>query len=272
MEPTAGTGVSYGHRWTGRLAVVFLLATSCCLPVFTLAAGDGVCDPGLKPPVGESPYSYQPRGDRCEGIYAREIAGTTLLVASFTRAFADFQASAVAALSLTWATPARNPVSVRAYSLKPQLYYQMDTALSSGVGAYSWPTNVLAALGVRKSDLGVVARVFMPVGDSEREVYLPLRVGVSQAPADGKYDLVLLSDQELSEVFITLTGLGPDGKQARILRRNTPLGYGFYPAQRPIHVTLPEVVDKGLYVLAAGATLRSGGSYTLRFWFYHDGT
>jgi hypothetical protein len=85
-------------------------------------------------------------------------------------------------------------------------------------------------------------------------------------------DLILFSDQELSEIFITLTSLGVDGKRARILRKSTPLAYGFYPAQRGIHVALPEVVEKGLYALAAGATLRSRGSYILRFWFYHDGT
>jgi hypothetical protein len=251
--------------------LLFGLGLSCWLGPPGLLGQDDFCDPNLKPPAGESPFGYRQRGERCEGTYAREVAGTTLLVASFTKEFEDFGAAIPALLKVAWNSPVRNPVRVRGYSLRSQLYYQMDTLRPPGIGSFSWPANVLAGLNVRKSDLGVVARVSMQVGDTEREVYLPVRIGSSNS-ATGKYDLVLFSDQELSEVYVTLTELGPDGRPAHVLRRNAPLAYGFYPAQRGIHFGLTEVADRGLYLLAAGATLRSGGSYKLQFWFYHDGT
>jgi hypothetical protein len=125
---------------------------------------------------------------------------------------------------------------------------------------------------MHKPDLGVVAKVSMQLADSERDVYLPVQISSSSPGVPGKYDLVLLSDQELSEVYLSLTELGTDGKPDRVLRKNTPLGYGFYPAQRAIHFGLPEVARRGLYLVTAAATLRAGGSYRLQFWFCHYGT
>ncbi len=247
----------------------------CCVAAFGpqgMFGQDGVCDPSLKPPAGGSPYAYQLRGDRCEGVYAREVAGTTLLVASFTREFEDFGASIPALLKVRWTSPSGKPVRVRAYSLRSQLYYQMDTVRAAGGGSYVWPSNVLAGLGLRRSDVGIVARTPAQVGDTERELYLPLRVGAAKQAAAPRFDLTLLSDQELVEVYIALTALGADGRAGRVLRANSALGHGFYPAQRGIHISLPEVTGRGFYRLAAGATLRSGGSATIQIWFYHDGT
>jgi hypothetical protein len=259
--------VACGKLWGfGRLWL------SGCLAVLpgTLPAQGGFCDANLRPSAANTTYGYQARGDRCEGVYEREVAGTTLLVASFTRGFEEFAAPPTASLNVTWTSPSASPVRVRAYSLRRQLYYQMDTAKAPGPGLYTWPTDVLAGLGIGKTDLGVVVRTSMPLEGADRDVYLPAIVG-SRPLTAGKYDLVLLSDQELSEVFITLSILGLDGRPVRVLRKNAPLNYGFYPAQRAIHLGLPEVAEKGMYLLAAGATIRSGGSYTLRCWFYHDG-
>jgi len=237
-----------------------------------LLCQDGFCDPNLKPPAGESPFGYRLREERCEGIYAREVAGTTLMLASFTKQFGDYGAVFPKFLSVAWSAPSANPVRLRGNSLRSQLYYQMDTVRPPGTNSFSWPADILAGLNIRKPDLGVVASASMRVGDTEREVYLPVRIGPSSQAPPGKHDVVLLSDQELSEVYLTLTELGLDGRPNRVLRRNAPLAYGFYPAQRAIHFGLPEISGRGVYLLTAAATLRSGGSYRLQFWFYDDGT
>lgn len=250
----------------------------CCAAIIVLwlahprlAAQVGFCDPNLKPPANDSSFGYQLRGERCEGIYAREVAGTTLLLTSFTRQFEDYGTPFPQSLEVAWNSPATSPVRLRGYSLRSQLYYQMDTVRPQGSGTFSWPANMLAGLNIRKPDLGVVARVSMRVGDAERDVYLPVRIGSASPAKPPKYDVVLLSDQELSEVFLTLTQLGTDGRPERVLRKNAPLGYGFYPAQRGIHFGLPEVTARGFYIMTAAAVLRSGGSYRLQFWFYDDG-
>jgi hypothetical protein len=265
--------MSAAHMLFRRACCALLLGAGlqCWLGAPRLLGQAGVCDPSLKPPAGESPFGYRQRGERCEGIYAREVAGTTLLLVSLTKEFEDYGAAFPKFLEVAWSSPNTNPVRVRGYSLRSQLYYQMDTVRPPGTASFSWPADMLAGLNVRKPDLGVVARVSMQVGDTEREVYLPVRIGSSSPRVLGKYDVVLLSDQELSEVYLTLTELDTDGRPGRVLRRNVPLAYGFYPAQRAIHFGLPEVASRGIYLLTAAATLRSGGSYRFQFWFYDDG-
>ncbi len=47
------------------------------------------CDRGLEG-LARGPHGYALRGDRCEGIYAQQVAGTTLILASLTQSFEDY--------------------------------------------------------------------------------------------------------------------------------------------------------------------------------------
>jgi hypothetical protein len=81
--------------------------------------------------------------------------------------------------------------------------------------------------------------------------------------------VILLPSGELSEVFISLAHVGTDGDPDRYVKKDAPLGYGYYPADRGITIPIPELPIPGVYFMEIGATLRETGSSTTRFWFYH---
>ena len=91
--------------------------------------------------IRDSPQGYRLRGDRCEGIYAQPVSGSsTLLVASFTEAFEDFNPSSQDKLSIEWPSFAKTPIRLRAYALREKFYYQMDTVVAADKAPYLWPT------------------------------------------------------------------------------------------------------------------------------------
>jgi len=258
------------HSAFPQCAILSLLLVT--IPTNATLAQPGSCEPSIKAPSLDSPYSYRLRIDRCEGIYAREVAGDTLMIASLTRQFEDFTPTAGGRLRLSWELARPLPVRLAASSLRPHFYYRMDSVRPVGTSVYDWPTDVLAALKVTKADLGVVATALLPLAGGAQDFYVPLRVGASSAAAKGgPVQLVVVSDVELSEVYVSVSLLAPDGQPLRTIRKNERLGYGDYPAERGIPINLSSLGAAGLYQVDIGATLVSGGSANLRFRFYHGG-
>ena len=85
----------------------------------------------------------------------------------------------------------------------------------------------------------------------------PARAG---APSKGHYVVQVVAGAELAEVFVTLAALGQDGRDEKYIKRDEPLKYGFYPADRPISVALSGLPAAGLYRVRLGAVLKTGGS------------
>jgi hypothetical protein len=247
------------------------------LLTFTLAATSrlavsqtGACDPRLlQPPT--NPLGYRLRGDRCEGIYIQDVAGAPLEVASFTKSFSDYDPASKQAVKVEWDTPdAGVQTRLRAQSLRRRLYYRMDTLARSGSKTFTWPSDVLNALRLSREEIGIVGIARTSVGETQHDIYLPLRVGQDRkASASGGYQLVLVPGVELKEIFVTLTA--QHGKKSSVLKDGEALGYGFYPAERPVAIPISGVRDRGVYHLEIGATLRSGGASTADLWFYHAG-
>jgi hypothetical protein len=231
------------------------------------------CDPALNEPNND-PYGYHLRGasrDRCEGIYMRDVAANPLLIASLTAWFEDFDPAAGADLTMEWRTPSDAGIRLRAYTLKHQVYYRMDSLRPAGSVSYVWQPGLLYTLDLRKKDLGLVAWTSHPVGKTKRDVYLPLRI--RQRTAVGKfqgYQLLLLPGVELSEVFLSLAPVKSDGNPGTFLKTAQKLGYGYYPAEQSIPVTITEPKTPGIYYLKIGAKFRAGGSTTTEIWFYHQ--
>jgi len=73
-------------------------------------------------------------------------------------------------------------------------------------------------------------------------------------------------------VYVSVELLGADRRPLRTIRKNEALGYGDYPAQRGIPVSLTNLDAAGLYQVDVGATLVSGGNATLRFRLLQGGT
>ena len=230
------------------------------------------CDHYLKS-AHDDPNGYRPRGDRCEGLYTRDVtAMATLRVVSFTELFTDYDGRSGADLQVDWSPFGEEPVHVRAYGLRRRLYYRMDTLRPAGSQSWAWPSGMLGALGVARRELGVVAWTEHKVGENTREILLPLRIvqrGTHEAPKG--LELVLQASVELSEVFLSLAVIEQSGRPLRVLRRDDPLAYGYYPAERQIPVNLAGLPDRGLYRLDVGASLRGGGMLTTTIWLYHAG-
>jgi hypothetical protein len=236
--------------------------TACAL------SGQTLCDPHLLGPASD-PYSYRLRGDRCEGVYIQEVAGAPLSIVSWTAAFPNYDLTSHQPLRLEWdLADSRERVRLRAQSLRRKLYYRMDALSQSGSTSYQWPLDLLAAIRIARDEIGVVGLAEADVGDSRREVYVPLRIAQSgKPPSVAEYHLVLLPGTELKEVFVTLVA----AKGALVLKEGEPLGYGYYPAERPVDVPVAAPRESGIYRLEVGATHKSGGASTIELWFYHPG-
>jgi hypothetical protein len=254
----------------------FALASTTALPLpCVVFAQSGACDPGLHASTGH-PLHYQARGsaqeqtDRCEGIYIQDVSGATLLVVSLTAAFADFDLESEAPLQVEWAAADSDVVHLRAYPLRHKIYYRMDTERAAGTKSYIWPTAVLAALGLSRPDVGVVGWTRRLVGQTMRDVFLPLHISQTGVPPANGYQVVLLPGRELVEVYVTLATVGADGAPADSVRDGVALEYGYYPAGRGIVIPLTGMEEPGLYYLELGATLRGGGVATTELWFLHS--
>jgi len=86
------------------------------------------------------PLRYRQRGDRCEGVYAQDVSGSSdLLVASLVESFEAIDDASSLPLRVEWTPPDGQAVRLRAYSIKPGLFYRMDTAKPIAASSYSWP-------------------------------------------------------------------------------------------------------------------------------------
>lgn len=217
------------------------------------------------------PHGYQLRGERCEGIYARPVGGSVLYLISLTGSFEDYDPLSGQPLRLTWSAPGDNEVQLRAEGIERQLYYRMDARRPPGAGAFEWPTGILAAQRITKDSLGIRGWTTVNVGGVDRDVYLPLSISQADEPVRcGSYQLVLWPGVRMREVYVSLAPVGTSGETDAFIKEDEPLRYGYYPAEFPIVIELPKLVNPGLYYLKIGADPRQGPPRTLEYWFYHS--
>lgn len=256
------------HLIASALPYLFLLGF-----ITTAQATDPTCDPALSAPAG-NPYGYSVRGNRCEGVYIRPVRSTgTLLVASLTAHLPKFRpAESRAALVIQWNAPAKAQVRLRARGLRRRLYYRMDALVPAEV-SFKWPSNVLSALQLSTSDIGVLGWMDYRFDDSEREIYLPLNIRAESNDkwGDKQLKLTLLPRQELKELYISLAKLDSRGEAQEYLHDGEALGYGYYPAGRPIKIPITRLQTPGFYYLEIGAELSGGANDALDLTFYYGG-
>jgi hypothetical protein len=255
---------------SSRLRTILVGSLLACSSTQSFAAD--VCDPSLRGQA-TNPYAYKQRGDRCEGVYAQDVSGAVLQVTSFTLAFEPFDLNRIRDLHLAWTTPVAGPTMLRAQGTRRRLYYRMDAVLGAGTNVYSWPTTVLTALGVRSREVGIVAWTTVQLNGRETTLYLPLRVGdVSSQTMPPMYRVEFVPGSELTEVFVTLAPVDSAGSVGAAVRKATPLGFGFYPAERPVEVPLPELTKSGIYYLEIAARIASGGDTSKAILIYGPAT
>jgi hypothetical protein len=277
---TALVSLKFLMRWQSvrRLGVAVLaIAATLAAPVSEAAppaADASHCDPSLAPSANY-PFKYINRGDRCEGVYIQLVGSTTLAMLSFTSVFGEFDPKTGQPLVIGWpSAPHGADVQLRALTTRQHLYYRMDTRVHAGDSQYRWPTDVLAAMGFGRLDVGLLGWTHLSVGGTDQEVLLPLSVSQGSAPATtatGAYTLLVEPAAQLSELFVTVSRLGSDGGAERIVQPSRELGYGYYPADNTIEISIDAPAERGVYAVQLGAKLRGGGASTLRFLFQAPG-
>jgi hypothetical protein len=230
------------------------------------------CDTTVKARPSD-PLSYRRRSDRCEGVYAQNVSGSSsLLVASLTESFEEIDASYSHPLRVDFSAPEEAYVSLRARSVKPGVFYRMETIAPTPTTPYLWPPGVLRALRLRSTDIGIIGSTLMPVGGVRQEVLVPVRIGhLFAAARTTAYRVTVWPSVELSDAYLTLATVGADGKPAKYLQRDESLGYGFYPAQRGVVIRLKPLDARGVYLVRIAAKLKRGGSATTSFLLFHPG-
>lgn len=224
------------------------------------------CDQDLNP-AAASPLAYRLRGDRCEGTYIQDVAATALKLASFTESYESYDLTAARPLLVEWTPTANAAVHIRAQSLRSRVYYRMDSDRAVGSGSFSWPIDVLAALRLEKSDLGVLAWTTRRVGDTDRDVFEPLRVRQRAAATPGPYRLVVVPGVQLEEIFVSVAPLKSNGEPGPYAIDKRPAGLGYYPAGRAAAIAVQAPSAPGVYRLDLGATLTQGGTSAVTVYF-----
>jgi hypothetical protein len=255
-----------------RCAVLALVALPAGGGPGGVRAAENPCDPAL-PPLESNPYGYRLRGDRCEGLYAREVGAASLALVSLTETFADYDARSGRPLIVEWSPPARDTaIHLRAVGLRRRLYYRMDAIRPAGTTAYEWSPGLLSALGITRPELGIVGSARLRVGALERTVYLPVRVAQQSRPPRGRaHALLVMPGAEASEVFVSIAPVGADGRPLAFLRDGQPLGHGYYPAERGVEIPLTGLPAPGIYYVEIAATFRAGETASLALWLQHPG-
>ena len=268
-QGTLSTMPSYkrGLRLTARSSVGIFLT----LAVAPQLMGQARCDPELVRLARGASVGYGPRQGRCEGIFSAPVSAPPLIVASFTRAFPNYDPAAISFLTLRWDAPTDSAVVLRARSVKRELYYAMDAVRAPATREFNWSAEILSSQRIRRQDVGVVGLTRLRVGKSYRTVYVPLRIsaGADVSPPSS-YEVLVFPTLELREVFVSLTPLDAEGKPGRAIITNDSLKLQFYPQRRPVRVVLRDPGIPGLYMLEIRAESASGRSIALDpLIFYH---
>lgn len=219
------------------------------------------------------PLRYRQRGDRCEGVYGKNVSGSSSLrVAALVESLEAFDDSSTAPVRVEWTPPPGDSVTVRASAIRAGLYYRMETAQPIAESRYLWPSDVRAPLRISSTDIGVTGAIAKTIGGVRREVLVPLRISQRKPPVhSASYRLTLWPTVGLSEVYVTIAATGADGAPTRYLQSDEKLGYGYYPAERPIVVRLPALAERGVYLVRIAATREGGGGATRDILLYHPG-
>lgn len=208
---------------------------------------------------------YQPRGDRCEGVYARQVAGTTLFLSSFTATFEKYDLQADDPLIIRWAAPADSGLQLRAETIKAGRYYRMDTRAAPRDSVYRWPNRILSSERLARGDLGVLGWTRLTLGGQRRVAYVPLTVTQKNSPNTcGPLEVAFSTETRLTEVLVSLAQLDSTGTETRVIKKDEPLARGFYPAGSPILISLKraDLATPGLYALTVSAALSPRGNYS----------
>lgn len=259
-----------------HLAWLVLALTTSVLPALLRAQDTTVsspCEPGLVKATND-PLAYGLRGERCEGVYVREVAGTGgFSVVAFLTSNQPTAIEAGKALGIEWPGGLDTPVFLRAVSLRRNLYYRMDARRPARSTRFDWPTDVLSQLKLNIEELGIVAWTEIRMGENVQDVYVPIRLAGAAPGGQASYVLQVITGSDLKDLFVRLATADASGREQQVIIRDESLKRGFYPAERaiPIPIPLTMLSERGLYRLQLNALLSTGRPSSRILYFQHDG-
>lgn len=148
----------------------------------------------------------------------------------------------------------------------------MDTLLDPSVSSYSWPTDLIDAVGFGLDELGFLAWRIEMVDGREQNTYRAIDVLSGSIEKKGsKYQLTALPGQTLETVWLTVSRWGDEASEPVV----TELGGSYFPAGRAFDVILVGIEDPGLYRIEVSADIyvddeENGGSMSLALFMRHD--
>ena len=249
-----------------RAAFVVYVICLVFITQFTTFAQQEYCDEDiLLTAKTQTPLTYQPRGDRCEGSYDGGAHPPVSLI-SLTEYVEPYDLTTNQELVFQWTAPKSPSVQIRAEGLRTS--YRLDTVRPAGENSYRLPLDVLSALDISHDQLGVLGWAHSKAGD----VYVPLRLTQQGNPQQSDtYRVILWPEMEFNEVYISLATVNADGDPEEFIQNGKPLEYGYYQSKRVIVFDIPKPDKPGAYYLEIGVTLQSGGSDNVAYFFYHAG-
>ena len=122
-------------------------------------------------PIRNEQLQYRDRGNRCEGLYQREVSESARLeLLSLTLGEIIFDSSQPAVLRLTPPSTVRSAIRVRAQAIPRGIYYQMDALIEPGQ-SLTWPvSDVLHPRQITAGRLGILGWLT----DREPRIYVPM--------------------------------------------------------------------------------------------------
>jgi hypothetical protein len=256
--------------------VAFLLAAST-------ASGEppaGLCDPQLQAHVDPLNifYRYSQRGDRCEGLHRKLVAGSSLALQSLTVGIANYATTTSPKLFIRWPhLPVPPPIKldeklqIRASRLSEGPPFQMDTQTPLTALHYAWSAEMVRSL-VQPQELGLLVQTQSPELVLMKVVF-PAQLVDPQGgnPTPGPYRLGFLPGAIVENVQVTIAPF-ESGSIGAHLRDKERLKFTPAPKDEPLFLEIPSTWFRktGLYWVAISATTRDGQALSEQFYLVHQ--
>lgn len=214
-----------------KYCCIFLLLLAHLTLSFSLHSQ---CDPSISP--SDNPrLKYQPRKNRCEGMFKSPVGSTGLKVVGFTLGVFQFKNDINEVIQVSMPTGRKDTVSVRAECLSRSVYYRMDAEITKSK-PLEWEVATVLWSDPRTQlyrNIGLYGMKKRANGDP---IYVPL-VAKSKLnplnPGPPTPRLCLISNVTLQNVKWRLEGQ----KEFQVLKKGKSI-----PAGEVIVITLPASV------------------------------
>lgn len=175
-----------------RAALCFTGAAWLTIPSFPLEAAPPRCAHANTVETGNRALDYQPRNNRCEGIFDRQVAtAISMQLIGFQRGVSSVVSFAPAGTVQVRVVGRPPNVLLRATATIPRTNYSMDTEQVEQSGLFSWSSAILAnpLLGLSSDRLALLActnlcrkntgTVYFPVEPVQPRAAVPETYGVA---------------------------------------------------------------------------------------------